>query len=301
MSHIEGLNKRFGVAGVSEIVAGKGGLPIVRVTSKLAEAEISLYGAQVLRWRPAGAGEVLFLSQQSRWERGAAIRGGIPVCFPWFRNKADDAHAPKHGFVRTREWRLDSLSADEIGTVTLLCVTGSDEESRRWWPHEFLCAYRIGVGRELRLEFSVMNRGNSAIRFEEALHTYFRVADASRVLVRGLDGSTYLDNMDGNRSRKQVGDLAIAQQTDNAYLDTAATVEAIDAAGSRRLRTEKMNSASTVVWNPGQDGAAAMAEFGPEEWREMVCVEASNVLGCAVTLGPDEEHTLHAILSVNRE
>lgn len=300
-AHIEGLNKRFGLAGIAEIVAGNGELPMVRITSKLAEAEVSLYGAQVIRWRPADAKEVLFLSKQSKWARGAAIRGGIPVCFPWFRGKTDNAQAPKHGFVRTREWRLDSLRAEEDGTVTLLCVTASDEESRRWWPHEFLCAYRVAVGRELRLEFSVVNRGNSAMRFEEALHTYFQVGDASRVQVLGLDGTTYLDNMHGNRAKKQQGPLVIAQQTDNAYLDTTAAVNAIDPAWNRRFRTEKVNSASTVVWNPWKDGAAAMAEFGPEEWREMVCVEASNVLGCAVTLGPAEEHTLRATLSVHAE
>ena len=128
MSHIERLNKRFGVAGVAEIVAGKGGLPMVRVSRRSAEAEISLYGAQVVRWRPAGAEEVLFLSELSLGTECEAIRGGIPVCFPWFRNKADDPQAPKHGFVRTREWRLDSLHVDEDGTVTLLCVTASDEE-----------------------------------------------------------------------------------------------------------------------------------------------------------------------------
>ena len=300
-AHIEGLNKRFGVAGVAEIVAGSGGLPTVRITSKLAEAEISLYGAQVLRWRPAGAEEVLFLSRQSRWEQGTAIRGGIPVCFPWFRAKTDDSHAPKHGFVRTREWRLDSLGTSEDGMVTLLCVTGSDDETRRWWPHEFLCAYRIGVGPELRLELSVVNRGNSVMRFEEALHTYFQVGEAGLARVHGLDGATYLDNMDANQARRQVGDLSIQQQIDNAYMETTDTVEVMDPVLRRRLRTEKMNSASTVVWNPWHEGAAGMTDMEPESWRRMLCVEASNVLGCAVTLRPDEEHTLHAALSVQPE
>src|SRR5215472_6948057 len=113
LSHIEGLNRRFGVPGVVQILAGHGGLPLVRITSSTALAEISLYGAQVLHWRPAGAEEVIFVSRHSHWEPGQAIRGGIPVCFPWFRNKSDDPKAPKHGFVRTKEWRLDSLRADE--------------------------------------------------------------------------------------------------------------------------------------------------------------------------------------------
>src|ERR1700688_4101296 len=108
LSRIDGLNKRFGVAGVAQVAAGHGGLPIVRVSTKAATAEISLHGAQVTRWKPAGAEEVLFLSEKSYWDAGRAIRGGIPVCFPWFGDKPDDSDAPKHGFVRTKEWRLDS-------------------------------------------------------------------------------------------------------------------------------------------------------------------------------------------------
>jgi glucose-6-phosphate 1-epimerase len=299
-TQIEGLNRRFGVAGVAEVVAGKGGLPLVRIASNAATAEISLYGAQVLRWRPAGAEEVLYLSEQSRWEKGEAIRGGIPVCFPWFRNKADDPAAPKHGFVRTREWRLDSLRADEDGTVTLVCVTGSEPSTRAWWPHDFLLAYRIRVGRKLTLELSVVNRGVLAMRFEEALHTYFRVGDVEQARVRGLEGATYQDNMDGNRSKRQQGELALTAGTDNAYLDTPAAVEVADAALGRQIRTEKKNSTSTVVWNPWREGAAGLKDMKPEDWRTMLCVEASNVLGCAVSLGPDEEHTLRAIVSVER-
>lgn len=299
-AHIEGLNRRFGVAGVVEIAAGVGGLPVVRIGSAAAAAEISLYGAQVLRWRPAGEEEAIYLSERSRWERGEPIRGGIPVCFPWFRNKADDPSAPKHGFVRIREWRLDSLRADEDGTVTLVCVTGSDKSTRAWWPHDFLLAYRMRVGRTLRLELSVVNRGTTAMRFEEALHTYFHVGDVEQARVRGLDGVTYLDNTDGNRAKTQQGELAITGETDNAYLDTESAVEILDAGLGRRLVTEKMNSTSTVVWNPWREGAAGLADMKPEDWRGMLCVEASNVLGCAVSLGAGEEHTMRVTLRVEQ-
>lgn len=283
---------------MAEIAAGDGGLPMVRIASAAATAEISLYGAQVLRWRPAGAEEVLYLSKRTRWEQGEAIRGGIPVCFPWFRNKADDAKAPKHGFVRTRQWRLDSLRADEDGTVTLVCITGSDDATKAVWPHDFLLAYRMRVGRTLRLELSVMNRGQMAMRFEEALHTYFRVGDVEQARVRGLERTTYLDNMDGNRAKEHPGELAITGGTDNAYLNTDATVEIEDTLLGRRIQTEKTNSSSTVVWNPWREGAAGIADMEPEDWRRMLCVEASNVLGCAVSLGPAEEHTMRATIRV---
>lgn len=298
VSHIEALNRRFGVAGVAQIVEGKGGLPSVRISSQAATAEVSLYGAQVLSWRPAGAEEVIFVSRQSHWERGLAIRGGIPICFPWFRDKADDPKAPKHGFVRLKEWRLDSLRAEEDGSVTLVCLTSSDDSTRAWWPHDFLLAYRIRISNTLRLELSVMNRGASPLRFEEALHTYFRVGQVQTARVHGLDGVAYLDNADGNRQKRQNGELSITRQTDNAYIDTESPVEILDASLHRRLRTEKLRSRNTVVWNPWEDGAGKLSDFGDNEWQHMLCVEASNIVAAAVSLGPGEEHMLRATISV---
>jgi glucose-6-phosphate 1-epimerase len=300
LSHIEALNRRFGVAGIAQIVAGKGGFPIVRVTSPAAHAEVSLYGAQVLSWKPAGAQEVLFLSQQSRFESGHAIRGGIPVCFPWFRAKADNPKAPSHGFVRTKEWRLDSLRADEDSSVTLVCVTSSDDSTRALWPHDFLLAYRIRIAATLRLELSVMNRGTNPLRFEEALHTYFRIGDIHQARVHGLDAVTYLDNTDGNKSKRHEGPLALTAPTDNAY-DAEGPADILDPVFHRRLRTEKLHSSTTIVWNPWQQGAASLSDLGNDEWQQMLCVEAGNILAAAITLAPGEEHTLRATLSVHPE
>ena len=119
------------------MVAGNGGLTKVRITAPVAIGEIYLHGAQVMSWHPAGAEEVIFVSERSHWEDGRAIRGGIPVCFPWFRGKADDPKAPAHGVVRTRAWTLESIMAEDDGSVTVVCVTESDEGTRRWWPQDF--------------------------------------------------------------------------------------------------------------------------------------------------------------------
>lgn len=301
LSHIEALNRRFGVANIVQIVEGKGGFRVVRITSPAATAEISLYGAQVLSWRPAGAEEVIFVSEQSHWQAGQAIRGGIPVCFPWFREKTDNPKAPKHGFVRTKEWRLDSLRSDDDGSVTLVAVTSSDDATRALWPHDFLLVYRIRVASTLRLELSVMNRGTSALRFEEALHTYFRVGQVKEARVLGLEGVTYLDNTDGNRQKRQPGDVKFAAPIDNAYMDTEGAADIVDPALHRRLRTDKLHSCSTIVWNPWQQGAASLSDFGDNEWQQMLCVEAGNILSDAVSLDPGEEHTLRATLSVLSE
>ena len=297
-SQVEALNRRFGIPGVAEVVPGNGGLPKIRVTAEASSAEIYLYGSQVTSWQPRGTEEVIFVSEQSEWEDGRAIRGGVPICFPWFRAKADNPQAPKHGFVRTRVWRLDSIRAGADGAVSLVCSTESDASTREWWPYEFRLVHRVTVGSNLGMELTVRNTGATALRFEEALHTYFRVGAVQGVRVRGLDQVAYLDNTDANRKVIQSGDVVIAKATDNAYLDTATAPELVDGALGRVVRTDKENSATTVVWNPWQQGAAALSDFGNDEWQRMTCVEASNILESAISLDPGEDHTMRATLSV---
>ncbi len=290
-------NKRFQLPGVAEIVAGEGGLPAIHVTTPTASATIYLYGAQVTAWQPAGAEEVLFLSRRSRFEAGRAIRGGIPVCFPWFRAKQDDPQAPAHGVVRTKVWELTSVE-QHGANVRVSLATKSDDETRRWWPYEFTLEHHITVGSELRLELVVTNPGDAPMQIEQALHTYHRVGDIHQVYVEGLDGVPYLDNMDANRAKVQRGPVRFAAQTDNAYLQTETNPELVDPVLRRRIRTTKAHSQSTVVWNPWSDGAATLTDLGEGEWQQMACVEASNILKDAVLVGPGERHSMVSTLAV---
>jgi glucose-6-phosphate 1-epimerase len=296
-SQIDVLNREFAIPGVVEVIAGSGGLPKIRVTAPSASADVYLHGAQLTSWQPASAEEVLFLSEHSIWQDGRAIRGGVPICFPWFRGNADDPGAPAHGFVRTKEWRLDSVKTDGE-SVIVTCSTENDESTRRWWPHAFRLVHKLSIGQTLRLELKVTNAGEAPFRFEEALHSYFRVSDAERVRVSGLDQVSYLDNMDGNRKKTQSGDLIFTAQTDNAYIDVHGAASLIDPARRRKIKTEKMNSATTVAWNPWREGAASLSDLGNDEWRQFACVEASNILGSALSLLPGEEHAMQAIIRV---
>jgi glucose-6-phosphate 1-epimerase len=298
LTKIEELNGRFGISGIAQVAAGKNGLPKLAIRMPAASVEIYLHGAQVTSWQPAGNEQALFLSEHSHWQDGRAIRGGIPICFPWFRGKADDPKAPAHGFVRTKEWQLDGVAQASDGSVIAELSTASDEGTRQWWPHEFELTLRATIGATLGLALTVRNTGSETFRFEEALHTYFRISDARHVLVRGLDKAAYLDNTDGNREKVQDGDVPFNAATDNAYLDTAAALDLIDPGMRRMLRTEKQNSTTTIVWNPWQQGAAALSDLGEEEWRSMACVEAGNILASAVSLKPGQQHTMRATLSV---
>jgi glucose-6-phosphate 1-epimerase len=297
MSAAEELDRHFGIPGVARICAGNGGLPRIQISGSQAAGEMYQHGAQVTSWKPAGSDEVVFLSTQSGLQEGQAIRGGIPICFPWFRAKADDPKAPAHGFARTKSWELESIVEDKSG-VRVTMFTESDAQTRRWWPAEFRLVHRVVFGSELVLELTCINTGKADLRFEEALHTYNRVADVANVRLQGLDKLYFLDNTDSNAEKIQQGDVRIASATDNAFLGTQHDVDLIDPELHRRILLRKSNSLTTVVWNPWSNGAARLRDLGDGEWKQFLCVEASNILAASVNLAPGEEHKMTAVLSV---
>lgn len=296
---LKDLNRRLGIPDIAQVCEGEGRLPKVVITSPLARGEICLHGAHVTSWSPAGGEEVLFVSSKARWGEGQAIRGGIPICFPWFRGKADDPHAPAHGFVRTRVWQLDSIAENQSGVIVTLFVE-SDEQTRRWWPGEFRLTHRVTFGSELKLELICKNTGNTPLHFEEALHTYNRVSDVATVCLQGLDGARFLDNTDSNKEKTERGDVFIGALTDKAFINTQNAVDLLDPQLGRRIRLQKANSSTTVAWNPWQEGSTKLSDLGAGEWKQFLCVEASNILGAAVTLAPAQEHTMSAVLSVTK-
>jgi glucose-6-phosphate 1-epimerase len=290
-------DRRFEIPGTAQVVEGNGGLPKVRITSLEVVGEMYLHGAHITSWKPAGGEELLFLSSRSRWEDGHAIRGGVPVCFPWFGGKANDPNAPAHGFVRTKAWQLESIT--QVGdAVTVSMFTESSASTKRWWPADFRLVHRARFGSELGLELVLTNTGTTPLRFEEALHTYHRVGDVQKARVQGLDTIRYLDKTDSNQEKTQRGEIVIVSETDRVYLNTQHAVELEDPILHRRTRVTKENSLTTVVWNPWVQKAKAFADLGDDEWTQMICIESSNVGDFAVDLAPGQRHTMKATVRV---
>jgi glucose-6-phosphate 1-epimerase len=287
----------FEIPGTAQIVEGNDGLPKVRIASSESVGEMYLHGAHVTSWKPAGREEVLFVSSQSHWDHGHAIRGGVPICFPWFGGKADDAKAPAHGFVRTQAWQLESM-AQVGGAVTVSMFTESSEATKRWWPGDFRLAHRVTFGSELSLELVVTNTGGTPLRFEEALHAYYRVGSIENTRVRGLDTVHYLDKTDSNRKKMQHGEIAIVSETDRVYLNTSDVIELEDPVLCRRTQVTKENSRTTVIWNPWVQKAHSLSDLADDEWRQMICIETSNVSNFAVDLAPGQQHTMKALVRV---
>jgi glucose-6-phosphate 1-epimerase len=297
-SPIAEWDRRFEIPGTARIVEGSGGLPKVCITSQQAEGEMYLHGAHVTSWKPGGEAEALFLSSQSRWEDGRAIRGGVPICFPWFGNKADDPKAPAHGFVRTKAWEIESI-AQAGGAVTVSMFTESNEITKKWWAADFRLVHRATFGRELSLELVMMNTGETRLRFEEALHAYHRVENIEKARVSGLDAVSYLDKTDMNRKKVQQGEIAIAAETDRVYLNTSDAVEIQDTVLPRRSHIAKVNSQTTVVWNPWVQKAHSLSDLGDEEWMHFLCIETSNVSDFSVELAPGQQHSMKAVVRVS--
>jgi glucose-6-phosphate 1-epimerase len=293
---LQQLNDRFAIPGVAQIVPGNSGQPKVKITSAAASAEIYLHGAHLTSWIPAGAEEVIFLSSKAQYQDGKAIRGGVPICFPWFNAKADDPKAPSHGLVRTKTWELESIT-HEGNAIAVALSTASDEATRNWWPHEFRAVQRITISSHLQMELAVTNTGAAPFSFQEALHTYYRVGNVRHVRLVGLDDVSYLDNTEGNIEKIQYGDNTFDQRIDNAYLNTETELELTDPSLNRRILIGKQNSHNTVVWNPWAALAGGMADLG-DEWPHFVCVEAANIRANAVTIQPGEQHTMTAIIRV---
>ncbi len=297
MQNLTELNDNFAIPGVLTFQEGNGGLLCAQITTAACSATLYLHGAHLTHWQPEGYAPVIFLSGHSKFEAGKAIRGGIPLIFPWFGSRADGT-GPAHGFARTQVWDVAfaAISGDNLHlTVTL----GPTEESRNLGYDNFRVAYELIFGHELTLRFSVANQSGQPLHFEEGMHTYFQVSDVENVSVLGLGDTEFLDKVDNFKRKRQTGAvLRLTGATDRPYLNTEATVTVEDPGLTRRIVNAKQGSKTTVVWNPWAEQAAALSDLGADEWPHMLCVETVNAADNAMTLQPNEAHTMEAKISV---
>ncbi len=293
MEALESLNARFSIEDAVTFNVGEGGLPGVVLTGSGSLAHMYLHGAHVASFQPEGADSVLFMSGSSAFRDGKAIRGGVPVIFPWFGDHKSNASLPAHGFVRSRAWTVSGTELLTDRRVKIVLELGDDQETRALWPHPFIARLTVIVGRMLVLNLEVSNTGQIAFEFEEALHSYFRVGDIRRTSVTGLEGVEYIDKVEEKRLKRQ-GDnpIKIEGETDRIYLNTQSTCVIADSVLERKILIEKSGSASTVVWNPWIEKSARLSDFGDDEWQRMLCVETGNVERNAVTVAPGETHSM---------
>ena len=294
-TNIEQLNDEFSleVAGNRlHFTTGKGDMPFVEIQNQHASALISLQGAHLLSWIPAGEDEVIWLSEEATFAAGKSIRGGVPICWPWFGAHASNADFPAHGFARTTNWQVVITEALDDGCTRITFTTQPQAETEAMWPAETSVQYQITVGEKLEMELITHNNGSAPITIGQALHTYFKVGDISKVALHGLDDTYYLDKLEAFKRKTQHGPILINEEVDRIYLDTASDCVIEDQALQRNIIIIKCGSHSTVVWNPWQETANKMGDLGNDGYRQMLCVESSNAADDVVTIEPGKAHQL---------
>jgi glucose-6-phosphate 1-epimerase len=292
---LQTLTDSFAILGMLAFDETETGLVRARVTTPACTAELYLHGAHLTHWQPAGHGPVLFLSEQSSFAPDKAIRGGVPIVFPWFGPRAGArTDGPMHGFARIEAWELAfaALSGDDLHLTLTLAPT---KESRALGFDNFGVALQLVLGETLTMRLTVANESAAPIEVGEAFHTYFTVGDAAQVRITGLADVEYIDKTDGFSRKFQTEPvIRIAAATDRLYLNTTAAVTLEDPTLRRAISIVKQGSQSTVVWNPWQ----ALPDMADDAWRGMTCVETANAGDNALTIAPQSTHTMESRISV---
>jgi glucose-6-phosphate 1-epimerase len=291
------LNERFPCPSVTFRDAS-GGYVFIDIENEQGRAEISLYGGHVLTFESTGGIPVLWMSDDAILERGTAIRGGIPIYWPWFGKHPELDDAPSHGFARLFDWSVESVDSLDEGTQVVLTLTDS-EATLALWPHSFKLTLSITVSTELTVQLTTENTSDDSFTLTQALHSYFTVGDIHETSVSGLEGTRYLDAANGLVETVDDGPITFDAETDRDYLETTADCVIHDAALGREIHIAKTGSNSTVIWNPWTEKSKTMADFPDDAFPGMVCVETTNATAFdTVVVEPGSSHILSTRISV---
>ncbi|MGB4924649.1 MAG: D-hexose-6-phosphate mutarotase, partial [Candidatus Nitrotoga sp.] len=292
------LNQKFAIPGQLEFTEDVGGLIIARIVNKQAQSTIALQGAHVMTFEPAGEKPVIWLSPAAKLVRGKSIRGGVPICWPWFGAHATDSTFPGHGFARTVPWQVMTSEALSDGSTRITFELPQSSIPAAQWPHACRVRNIVTIGKEMSVELVTENTGQAMFEIGEALHTYFAISDVDNICITGLEGCAYLDKVGDWQRRTQADAITIAAEVDRLYVDTNSDCLIDDSGHKRCIRIAKRGSLSTVVWNPWVEKAAKMGDFGSDTgYRGMVCVESVNAAENVIKVAAGATHSLHVTYS----
>jgi D-hexose-6-phosphate mutarotase len=292
------LNQKYGIGDRLVFTEGPAGFIFAEMKNPHGEATVALHGGHILSFRPRDHEPVLWLSRNSHFKTGKAIRGGIPVCWPWFADHPTDADKPAHGFVRTAVWSVSESEKLADESTRLKLSIADSEKTMKLWPHRFRLEIDYTVSDILRIKLIATNTDNKPFMCGGALHSYFNISAISNIMIKGLEGCPYLDKVDQGHRKVQDGSVSVKRETDRIYLDTTADCIIEDSGMHRRICISKNGSRTTVVWNPWIDKAGKMKDFGDDEYKSMVCVETVNADTDVISLAPGSTHTLECAIGL---
>ncbi|SDK83316.1 glucose-6-phosphate 1-epimerase [Methylophilus rhizosphaerae] len=277
------------------------GLQYLEIDNPLATGKIALQGAHVMQWQPKFLSDpVLWLSSNARYIKGRSIRGGTPICWPWFGAHPTDSTLCPHGFARVIPWRVMDIDATQTGATRIILEMQQTPEAQRQLSYPYELTLTITIGRRLRIDMATTNLAEHPFVIGEAFHTYFNVSDISNIHITGMQDCVYMDKL--LRYERNVEHNALAfdgKEYDRVYVNHSADCAIHDSGYNRIIHIAKSGSDATVVWNPGAEKAGSMGDMGTaDEWRKTICVETTNALDNMVVINPGRKHTLSAEYSI---
>ncbi len=300
---IQDLYQRFGgLPGIT--IECQKELLAIGISNSAASAEVFIQGAQVSRYqRHTDEAPILFLSDDCAYKQGVSLRGGIPICWPWFGalNKNKECvtkqysstvieSASAHGFVREREWQVDNIRMPSNNLTIIELSYVIDGNVEEYWPFETRLSYRIEIGQQLTVNLQVENISKQSFAYSSALHSYFSVANIDNVFISNFDEIAYIDALDHWQLKKQKGDIVFDQEVDRIYQVSPQSIMLHD--GQRKINIDTQGSTSTVIWNPWIEKSQKLTQFNDKDYLRMVCVETANVADNVVELAPGQTHNL---------
>jgi glucose-6-phosphate 1-epimerase len=296
---IKQLNTDYGINNKAQFVEGKGGFPLLKINNEYAQATISVYAGQILSFQPIDqTQDLMFLSSQAYYQEGKAIKGGTPICFPWFGPDPKAKGRASHGFVRNRLWQMREVVSTQQGATQVTMGLLDTAETREIWNYSFDFSIVISIGKVLTIDLVTRNTGSESFAITQALHTYFKVGDIDRVSVLGLDNQAYLDKVDGGKQKTQDGQVTFSGECDRIYLDVPAELAIEDRALNRKITVTASNSSTAIVWNPGADVSAKMADLGDQDYKNFVCVETANAANEIIEVPGGDQYKMTANYAV---
>lgn len=300
MNLIEQLNQQFAISNHLYFSQGKGDLPYITVNSRHATATVSLLGGQVLSYQPVNAKhDMLFVSNNAYFETGKAIKGGTPICWPWFAAHPGDDTLPFHGLVRNQLWRVASTEYRDNGEVVLTLLFHDGEYTRQYWPYAFELKEVITIGAKLGIELTTTNTSTDVFELTQAIHTYFHVGDIKQVQVAGLENKTYLDKVERFNEKTQSGPVTINQEVDRIYQHVDSPLVIHDDAWQRHIHITHSGSATSVVWNPWIEISRYSQDLQDDDYQCFICVETANAANDIIKVAPGKSYTLSAWYEMN--
>jgi len=301
MINIDQLNDKFSLNGKVKFDKPENGLVYLNVSNKYADASICLYGANVTSFRPYHSKEILWLSPKSSFEVGKPIRGGIPVCFPWFGPNKTDPKQPQHGFGRLMYWDVSETANQPGGETMIRLQLCASEETKFYWPHEFCAELSVLVGKTLEVNLKITNQSAESFEYTCALHTYYHISSIENISITGLLGASYHNQSEPCEFIQESPKIKICKAETRHYHNTEANCMIEDPDFGRKISIAKAGSKITTIWNPGKETSAKIEDLPDDAYLCFVCVEAVNAFDDVIRLTPQESHTTSAMIGLMEE